>query len=201
MKKLVLSLPDILLVDWEIDPNVYENLQQLLQPKVKKARIFVIFFNVPDPLAMSQRGQISNAHYIGISFTDRELFALVTPLIARASKQTEIRRSVEEAALEGGISGESLLQVFQFVDIGHKSGCLLVEDKKPFGIVFFRKGMIVYAATSRSSSKQAIFDLLSLETGWFRFVVDKEAKSENCKISTPTVLIEWAKELDETRKH
>jgi len=197
IKMLMHLLPDIMVVDWSLDPGIHGVIARLLSSQATAGNIFTIFYNVPDAAEAQRRSSISNAQYLGHTFTDRELFSLITPLLITGEQPKSLRTSVESSALEGAIAGGSLLEVFQFVEIGRKSGCLLIEDKRPVGMVFFNQGIIVYAATRRSTGRQAIFDILGQNAGRFRFILDKEAKAVNCNIPTLAVLMEWSKEIDE----
>jgi len=195
------ALPDVMVVDRSLTPGAHHAVDHLLSSKAAAAGMLVIFYNIADPAGVRDSGALPNARYLGISFSDRELFALVTPHIIAGEKPTSVRESVKTAALEGGLADGSLQEVFQFVEIGRKTGCLLVEDKRPYGIVFFRQGTIVYAATSHSTGRQAVFEVLNLSDGRFRFVLDKEPASVNCTISTLGALMEWSKEIDEAHGH
>ncbi|MBD3393844.1 MAG: DUF4388 domain-containing protein [Chitinivibrionales bacterium] len=190
-------VPDTMVVDWTVSPGIYHSIEQLVSTRATRASMFVIFYNVPDPVGIQSRSRMRQAQFLGPQFTDRDLFSMVTPMIITKAAPAAIQRSVESAALEGGIAGNSLLEVFQFVEIGHKSGCLLVEDKRPYGIVFFREGVIVYAATGGATGREAVLNVLNLRDGRFRFVLDKEPATDNCSIPTLGILMEWSKELDE----
>ncbi len=196
-KMMTHSLPDVAAVDWEFSPTIQVDFERIIAAKASTANSLVIFYNVPDPERVQKSRVISNVLYLGISFTDREVFSLVTPLLMSDDRPKEIRKSVEVAALEGEIGDGSLPEVLQFVEIGHKTGCLLVEDRKPSGLVYFKDGTIVYAVSGRARGKDAVFDLLAMESGKFRFVLDKEAPATNCALPTLGVLMEWTKELDE----
>ncbi len=200
-KTLIHNLPDVVAVDWEFGPTIQYDLERLIAAKANAANVLVIFYNVPEPDLIQKSRVIPNAKYLGISFTDREVFSLVTPLLMSEEQPREIRKSVEVAALEGEIGDGSLPEVLQFVEIGHKTGCLLVEDRKPSGLVYFKDGTIVYAVSGRARGKDAVFELLAMESGKFRFVLDKEAPATNCTLPTLGVLMEWTKELDEAPRY
>ncbi len=196
-RRLSHFLPDVIAVDWRFAPNVHETVEQLLSSKASTANIFVLFYNVPEQQRANRSKRLPNAEYLGVRVTDREIFTLVTPLVTTGDRPHEIRKSVQSSALEGDIANGSLSEVFQFAEIGRKTGCLLLENHKPFGLVFFRDGLIVYAATQKSAAKEAVLEMLNLQEGKFRFVVDKQPTTTNCTIPTLGILMEWTKELDE----
>lgn len=191
-------LPDIVAVDWAMQPNVFQAVEHVLTSRASTANLLTLFYNVPNPQNAPRSRKLPNTHYFGSLFNDRDIFSLVTPLINRSSSQQHsIQKSVEEAALTGDVADGSLAEVFQFAEIGRKTGCLLLEDKKPFGLVFFNNGLITYAASRKNVARDAVFDILNLEEGRFRFVLNKKPQNSNCKLPTLGILMEWTKEIDE----
>ena len=60
------------------------------------------------------------------------------------------------------------------MDINKKTGCLLVENHHPEGMIFFEDGIITYAITNSQVAEQAVFDILSMKHGRFQFLPDKK---------------------------
>lgn len=200
-KKLIYHyMPDAVVVDWQIGSNTTVVMEYILSSKSLANNIFVLYYNMPDPDNGPKSKVIPNSHYLGISFTDRELFKIITPLIIIGEKKQTIRKSIETSALQGDIADCNLSEVFQFVEIGNKTGCLLIEGKEPSGIIYFNNGIIIYAASKHSTGEKAVFDILSLESGQFYFVHGRKPKSSNCSVDTRIILFEWARVADETSR-
>lgn len=197
-KLLIHFMPDVIVVDWKFENKIHETMENILYSKSTTVNILVIFYNVPDPEFVQKSKAIPNSQYLGLSFSDREIFRLITPIILTGEKSKNIRKSVEASALEGNIDEGNLSEVFQFVEIGHKTGCLIVETKKPYGMIYFKQGIIVYASTNSSSGKEAVLDILNKKEGRFSFVIDKTPPEENCALPTLGILMEWTQKIDET---
>jgi hypothetical protein len=193
-------LPDVVVVDWQLDNNVKKAVESVLLNRTSTANILVIFYNVPDAASMPQSQVIPNAQYLGISFSDRDVFKLVTPLILTESETKSVRRSVESSALEGEIGQGSLIEVMQFIEIGRKTGCLYIIIEKPFGLLYFEQGRLTYAASQAKQGRDAVFEILGLTTGRFHFVLDKVSESKNVNLSTLEILMEWTKMVDEAHR-
>ncbi len=200
MKMIYHYYPDAIIVDWQLGNNTLEVMEQVLSSRSDTSSIFVLFYNVNNPESVKQSGRIPNAHYLGSHFNDRELFNLITPLIITREKRQSIRKSIEASALQGDLSTGDLSEIFQFIEIGKKTGSLLIEDEKPVGIVYFNDGIIIYAATKRNTGKKAVLEILNLHQGQFQFVIGRHPKSPNCSIPTLEILMEWTKESDETSR-
>lgn len=192
--------PDVLMVDWKFSPTIEQEIGVMLSSKTSISNIPVIFFNVPDSVRMERTRQHSNVYYLDISFTDQELFKLITPQIVAGHKARIIRKSVQSSAMEGEISEGSLNAVLQFVEIGKKTGCLLVDDETPFGLIYFEKGIITYAATQNNKAREAVEEILALKIGYFRFAAGRRSMEKNCSLPVMPVLMEFAHKNDEGRR-
>jgi hypothetical protein len=193
-------LPDVIVVDWHLGNTVMHEVESVLKNRTSTTNILVIFYNVPDISSMTQSAIIPNAHFLSISFSDREIFKLVTPLIITESETKSIRRSVESSALGGEIGHGSLIEVMQFIEIGSKTGCLYIVQEKPFGLIYFEQGRCTYAASQAKQGRDAAFEILGLKTGHFNFVLDKVSQTKNVNLSTLEILMEWTKTVDEAHR-
>jgi SH3-like domain-containing protein len=193
-------LPDVIVVDWHLGANVMHDVESVLSNRTSTTNILVIFYNVPDVSSVPQSKVIPNAHFLGISVSDREIFRLVTPLIMTQSETKSIRRSVESSALGGELGHGSLIEVMQFIEIGRKTGCLYIVIEKPFGLIYFEQGRLTYAASQAKQGRDAVFEILALKTGHFHFVLDKVSPTKNVNLSTLEILMEWTKTVDEAHR-
>lgn len=194
-------LPDILCVDWDFSENIERDIEGLLTDRTSMANVFVLFYNVPDPQKVEKQHSLPNTHYIGLALSDRDIFKAVTPLIIAGHHSKSVRTSIENHALEGGISQGSLSEVMQFIELGKKNGCLLIDSSGPYGMMYFNQARIVYAATKEKTATDAIYDMLSLQKGNFRFILDKMPAATNINISALEILMEWAKKEDEASRN
>ncbi len=192
------AIPDLVLIDWQISPATQTQIEDLFTQRPTTSSAYFIFYNVPHDTKSIGSNVLPNTDYLGTYFSDRDIFKFVTPLIITEERPKLIRKSVEKSALEGSIEAGSLLEVLQFIEIGRKMGCLMVDCKTPFGLLYFQDGQIIYASTSKDTGKEAVFSMLNLKAGTFRFILNKQPKAANTRISTLEVLMEWTKEFDET---
>jgi len=196
------SMPDLILVDWNFETAIFAKIENLFSRLSSGANAHFLFFNVPDPSAAPASKILRNVNFLGITVSDRDIFHVVTPLLVHHAEQSaeDIQKSVQRCALEGEIAGGNLLEVLQFIEIGSKTGCLMVETKGPFGLVYFQDGRIVYAAASKGQGVEAVYDILNLPFGKFRFITNKQPKIANLNLPTLSVLMEWTKGKDEARR-
>lgn len=193
-------LPDVIVVDWQMGGNALSAIESFLSNRTSTSNILVIFYNVPDSQALPPHKELPNVHFLGIVFSDRDIFKLVTPLIITETETKAIRKSVETSALGGEIGHGSLIEVMQFIEIGRKTGCLYIVIDKPFGLIYFEQGRLVYAATQTQQGRDAVFEMLNLKKGHFHFVLDKTTQTKNVDLSTLEILMEWTKTVDEAHR-
>jgi len=198
--KIVHLAPDAILVDWKTGHDTHDEIQKLLLDRSATASYLVIFYNCPNPLQSKRDTRLRNAFFLGLSFTDRDVFKLITPHLITHEKETRIQKSVHASALEGKITEGSLSALFQFIEIGRKTGCLLLENEGPAGMVYFEQGNPTFASTGQQTSSRAVYSVLDLRSGRFRFVADKYPSEKNCTLSTMEALMEWSRRQDEARR-
>jgi hypothetical protein len=148
---------------------------------------------------MEATKRFTNMYYLGPSLTERDLFAIISPLTTVDHGTRLIPISIVASALEGDIGEGGLNPVLQLIDSGSKTGCLLVSGPEASGTLYAEDGFITYAASGNASGQEAVMEFLDVKSGHFRFVADKKTDEKNCSIRIMAVLMEWAKEKDETR--
>ncbi|MBN1575826.1 MAG: DUF4388 domain-containing protein [Chitinispirillaceae bacterium] len=193
--------PDVILIDYRFDKEIVASMERICAPLGFAGTILFIVYNVTDPSVMHAGTVLPKMAFLGLTFSDRDVFKLVTPML-RSTDGDSIQKSIQSSALAGNIADGNLLEVLQFIEIGSKTGCLLIETGQPFAIICFKNGRIIFAATADMiTGRDAIFKVLDLKIGKFRFVLDKKPKESNVNLSTLEVLMEWAKAVDEAHRH
>jgi hypothetical protein len=201
-RRIAGKAPDVVLVDWAFDANVADEVEIILVVNPRTMKVPIIYYDVPNPAKAAERkARLPHAYYLGPEFTDRDVFKIVQQHTQGTSVAAIQRKGDDGSSLEGDISGEEGLgAVLQLLEIGQKSGCLLVRRESPVGVIYFEAGNPVYARTSAQLGEKAVYELLDLKSGGFRFMTDQKASERNCSITTMGVLMEWARLKDEARK-
>jgi hypothetical protein len=117
----------------------------------------------------------------------------------RRRRRVDIKRRVS-SALEGDISGDTVQELLQLMELGHKTGCLLLTDKRPFALVYFEHGIITHAISHKAHDMQAVFRALALRQGHFRLASDRRPERRTCHLRSSAVLLEWARRHDEKQR-
>jgi len=202
------NMPDIILVDWNFETSILSKIDNLFARITPPVMPHFLFYNVPDPTTVPPCKALRNVNLLGISVVDRDIFKVVTPLLVHQAEAESAKdlKGVQRCALEGEIDGGNLLEVLQFIEIGSKTGCLMVATDTPFGLVYFNDGRITYAAAKNPNGGGSIngvdgvYEILNQPEGKFRFITNKHPKVANLNLPTLSVLMEWTRIKDESHK-
>ncbi|MBN2037337.1 MAG: DUF4388 domain-containing protein [Chitinispirillaceae bacterium] len=188
---------DIVFIDWNISDDIPGTVEVLFANFEEQRLPLAIFFNVPDLSAVPLIPVLLRAYHLGASFSDHDISKLITPTILSKTSP----KSTAASALEGDIAEGNLPEILQFIEIGKKTGCLLIESTTPLGMIYFEQGRIVHAAGANNlQGRDAISMLLGLNQGHFRFLLNKQPKTHDLNLSTLEVLMEWTKAEDEAHR-
>jgi CheY-like chemotaxis protein len=107
--------------------------------------------------------------YITKPFSIKELKAKVRSITRKITDMKEL------GSLEGLLKEVDLVDVIQLIEMGRKTGMLILESSRGPGRVYFEKGDPVYASTEKWVGLEAFYTMLSWKEG--RFKLDQKAVS------------------------
>jgi two-component system alkaline phosphatase synthesis response regulator PhoP len=107
--------------------------------------------------------------YITKPFSIKELKAKVRSITKKIKDMKEL------GSLEGLLKEVDLVDVIQLIEMGRKTGMLLLESSSGPGRVYFELGGPVYAMTERWGGIEAFYTMLSWKEG--RFKLDQKTAS------------------------
>lgn len=107
--------------------------------------------------------------YITKPFSIKELKAKIRSLTKKLSEMKEL------GSLEGLIKEVDLIDVIQLIEMGRKTGMLLLESSFGPGRIYFEQGEPVYAKTESWEGIEAFYAMLSWKEG--RFKLDHKSVS------------------------
>lgn len=130
--------------------------------------------------------------YITKPFSVKELRAKVRSIIKKA-KDLQARGS-----LEGLLSEVDLVEVVQLLEMGRKTGMLILDTGESTGKIYFVEGRPLYAKTEQWTGKDAFFTMLSWREGRFRLdPAEKDVKGNIDGTRGQELLMEGVRLVDE----
>ncbi len=186
--------PDILLLDLGIRVLGAERLVQILRtnPNTKNMPIFF----------MSEREKSVPGFLPGVDDFIRKPFH-GDEVLLRIQRTLFRENLTESLAGDSEISG-NLAQVFlpdlwQMLSLNGKSGVIQVEGEGMAGSIYIDRGEIVSAVSLNIMGEKALYRLISLREGRFRFLPGKVEVRRTISTSSQQVLLEGLRHLDEIK--
>lgn len=101
----------------------------------------------------------------------------------------------------GGLSGSlrdmGLTEVVQVLGQGRKSGCLRLVSQHRMGEIYFAEGLVVHAALAQVVGEEAVYQMLLLKDGDFKFDPAGKPKEKTMQASIESLLLEGMRRMDE----
>lgn len=136
----------------------------------------IVFLTTRTSLTDRVKGLRLGAHaYLTKPFAFPELYAVIDGIIRRAQRQTV---PMPTAGLTGSLAAVGIAGVIQAIEAEAQSGVLSVASETKWGRVCFSQGKVVEATTGSGSGDQAVYEMLSWNSGSYAFraqSVDQQA--------------------------
>jgi hypothetical protein len=126
--------PDIIGVDSLLEKEMEVKIRLIIEQRSTLAQLCFIFFNTRGVKGVTRNSYYQNMYNVGLSISANEFYQIISPLI-NLSHQPGTTRVIPRSDLEGTVLDGNLPEIFQFIELGRKTGCLLIEDEKPYGMV------------------------------------------------------------------
>lgn len=101
----------------------------------------------------------------------------------------------------GGLSGSlrdmGLTEVVQVLGQGRKSGCLRIVSQHRVGEIYFGEGLVVHALFAQAVGDEAVYQMLLLKDGDFKFDPTSKPKDKTMQASVESLLLEGMRRMDE----
>ena len=205
------GLPGVMGVDCRLGPRVLREVARLAPQYPGLRECVFLFYNAERPEHLRPPAALPHAHFLGLAFASQQVMEILAPAFdfleaavdeedgEDAEGRREAAREKESGAVfEGKVSENSLPEILQFLEIGRRTGLLSLENDLPAGVINFHEGDIVSAHTHHNEWLEAVYEILSLGAGKFRFFPGRVTVRSATRLSVTEVLLHWAQRMDET---
>jgi hypothetical protein len=187
------ALPDLVCIDWDFSPTIHSQVCKHIAP----SGMIIIFFNIVDFYKVERDAQLNNVYYIGRIIFLNEFRHVIVSILNDKLLPGDNNANVVRNNINGDIFENSMIDFMQVIDIGKKSGCLIVDQDDHIGTIFFENGRIVYATTADYKGEDAVFKILGLQSGQFRFLANSLSNVRNVDLGIMETIMVWAQTQDE----
>jgi hypothetical protein len=192
------GVPGVMGVDCRLGPRTLREIARLARAHPAMRDCVFLFYNAERPESIHPPAILPHAHFLGLAFASQQVMEILAPAFEFEPAPEESGSVDTGAIFEGVLSENSLPEILQFLEIGRRTGLLSLETEQPAGVINFQDGDITSAQTHLHEGVEAVFEMLALNRGKFRFFPGKVTATGGARISATQVLMHWAQRVDET---
>ena len=187
------SAPDLIISDIMMPRMDGYGLYRKLKARPETASIPFVFLTAKKDVDEKVIGlEMGADDYITKPFSIKELKAKIKSLVKKVSDM-QVRGSLE------GLLGEvDLVEVIQLIEMGRKTGMLIIDTDEGTGNIFFKGGEPIFARAGQWEGLDGFFTMLAWRDGTFRLEqVSREIDRNIERLRGQEILMEGVRLMDE----
>jgi CheY-like chemotaxis protein len=195
LAETLLRKPDILLLDLSVPILPADRLLQILRSNPNTRSIPVFFLSDREQSVSGFRQGVDE--FIRKPFHEEEILLR----IQRALYQDPLSEAlIGDSEISGNLSQIFLPDLWQMLAMNRKNGILQVEADNISGSVYIERGEIISAVTRNITGEKALFRLIPLKEGKFRFLPGKVGVRRTIFTPSQQAILEGMRHDDELRR-
>jgi CheY-like chemotaxis protein len=195
LAETLLRKPDVLLLDLSVPILGPERLLQILRTNPNTKAMPVFFFSDQEQSVSGFRAGVDE--FLRKPYHEEEVLLR----IQRTLYQDPLSEVLTgDSEISGSLNQIFLPDLWQMLSMNRKSGVLQVEGDRASGSIYIERGEIVSAATQNIVGEKALFRLIPLKEGKFRFLPGKVGVRRTIFTPSQRVILEGMRHDDEIRK-
>jgi CheY-like chemotaxis protein len=195
LAETLLRKPDILLLDLSVPILGPERLVQILRSNPNTKSLPVFFLSDQEQSVSGFRP--GTDEFIRKPYHEDEVLLR----IQRALYQDPLSEALSgDSEISGNLSQIFIPDLWQMLSMNRKSGILQVEGVGISGSIYIERGEIISAATQNIVGEKALFRMIPLREGKFRFLPGKVGVRRSIYTPSQHAILEGLRQYDEIRK-
>jgi CheY-like chemotaxis protein len=195
LAETLLRKPDILLLDLSLPILPPERLVQILRSNPNTRSMAVFFLSDREESVSGFRQGVDE--FIRKPFHEEEILLR----IQRALYLDPLSEALTvDSEISGNLSQIFLPDLWQMLAMNRKNGILQVDAERISGSVYIERGEIISAVTRNISGEKALFRLIPLKEGKFRFLPGKVGIRRTIFTPSQQAILEGMRHDDELRR-
>lgn len=193
--------PDLIISDI-LMPNMdgFEFCRKVREESDVKGIPFIFLSSLAE-ISTELRGYRTGAddYLVKSNLKKHELIEKINNLLKKSEKYHSLEENMDDG-LVGRVADMSLIEIIQLLAINKKSGVLRLSSGENIGEIIFKEGNLFDAKFSGENAEKAIYKMIEMENGIFRFVPGKiEEKTPTITSSPMNVIMDCCRLMDEKR--
>jgi len=193
--------PDLIVTDYTIPGLDGRQLLEKLKSRVNTAKIPIIMVasraDITEKLKMVQD---SVEDYVEKPFFLKEATSRIKKVVDKITLEKMAREAPGESTLRGSLAQMNIMDLFQSLEMGHKSCSLTLSNNGEKCQMFFSDGQINHAIFGASKGDEAVYKVMSWVDGTFSIDFTGSSAEQTTTRSTQGLLMEGLRLLDEANR-
>jgi CheY-like chemotaxis protein len=193
--------PDLVVTDYTIPGLDGRQLLEKLKSRTGTAKIPLIMVasraDITEKLKMLQD---SVEDYIEKPFFLKEAVSRIKKVVDKVALEKMAREAPGESTLRGSLAQMNIMDLFQSLEMGHKSCSLTLSNNGEKCQMFFSDGQINHAIFGASKGDEAVYKVMSWVDGTFSIDFTGSSAEQTTTRSTQGLLMEGLRLLDEANR-
>ncbi len=195
LAETLLRKPDVLLLDLSVPILGPERLVQILRSNPNTKDMPIIFFSDQERSITGFRP--GTDQFIRRPFQEEEVLQRIQRLLYKDPLSEALTADSE---ISGNLSQFSVPDLWQMLSMNRKSGILQVEGERVTGSIYIERGDIVSASTQNLVGEKALFRMIPLKEGKFRFMPGKVGVRRTIFTPNQHTILEGLRHDDELQR-
>ena len=195
LAETLLRKPDLLLLDIAAPVLSPEQLVQILRSNPNTSEIPIFFLSDQERNITGFRPGVDQ--FIRRPFQEEEVLQRIQRLLFKDPFSKDFAGDYE---ISGSLSQLDIPNLCQMLSMNRRSGVLQVEGEKAAGSIYIERGDIISASTQNLVGEKALFRMISLKEGKFRFLPGKAAVRRTIFSPNQRVILEGMQQDDELKR-
>jgi len=193
--------PDLIVADFTLPGLNGRQLLEKLKARANTAKVPIILIasraEIAEKLKMLQ-DQVED--YVEKPFFIKDATRRIKKVIDKIALEKMAREAPGESVLRGSLSQMNIMDLFQSLEMGHKSCSLTLSNNGEKCEMFFSDGQVNHAVFGNLSGDEAVYKVMSWMDGTFAIDFTGSSPQQTCTRSTQGLLMEGLRLLDEANR-
>ena len=199
--KVIETPPDLIVADYTIPGIDGRQLVEKLKSRPATVKLPIIMMasraDITEKLKMVQD---SIEDFVEKPFFAKEAAKRIKKVVDKIALEKMAREAPGESTLRGSLAQMNIMDLFQSLEMGHKSCSLTLSNKGEKCQMFFSEGQINHAIFGNTKGDEAVYKVMSWTDGTFSIDFTGSSPEQTITRSTQGLLMEGLRLLDEANR-
>jgi len=201
LEKLAGNPPDLLISDYNMPEMNGRQLLEKIKGRPKAASVPIILVASKSDMNESLRNlQDQVEDFLEKPFFVGDAAARIKRVVDKISLEKMAREAPGETVVRGNLTLMNVMDLFQSLELGHKTCALTLRNQNDLCELFFSDGQINHAIYGGVNGDQAVYKVLAWTEGTFEIDFSRSSSEHTTTRSTQGLLMEGLRLIDEANR-